>query len=163
MSRSKLQAQEIEEGNHHFRVPRRIRRMRQNGQLGCVIQDGIEHIRRVADRGRDHLGAILGELIGGPTVAGHAQVAEVAGEGGRLTDLPGDRDALPSEDDRVSPPQRWLSGNRWWKLTKALVAAVSVSSHKYQVVHQASRSAGISAIWAMRANPKLQPCARRAA
>ena len=52
-------------------------------------------------------------------------IAEVARRSAvALRILPATGMRCPSEEDSVPPPQRWLSGNRWWKLTNASVAAL---------------------------------------
>jgi hypothetical protein len=51
----------------------------QDGQVGFIVENLIEDIGGIADGGRDHFGAILGELITAPTVEGNAfAVAKVS-------------------------------------------------------------------------------------
>ena len=59
-----------------------------------------------------------------------------------LRTLPETGNRWPSDEESVPPPQYRLSGWRCWKFTTAAIAACSVSSRRYQFVHQASRSVG---------------------
>ena len=70
--RGEAQAQQIEERKDNFGRARRIGGMLHNCQLRFIAQDGIEDIGGIAC-GDDHgLGAILRQLIRGPTVKGEA-------------------------------------------------------------------------------------------
>jgi hypothetical protein len=62
-TRCELQAQEVKQSKYHLREARRIRRVLNDGELGFIIEDFVEDIRRIPYGRRDDLGAVLGELI----------------------------------------------------------------------------------------------------
>lgn len=67
-------------------------------------------------------------------------VDEVAGQG------PGGQALLPRwgkrwpSDDRAPPPQASARGSQWWRLTRAALASLRVSSRRYHSVVQARAS-----------------------
>ena len=71
-SRCEAQAQHIEEGKEDCGGPRRVGRMLHQRQLRCIAQDGLEALGRIARRDDHWLGAVLRELIRGPTVKGES-------------------------------------------------------------------------------------------
>ncbi len=75
-----LHAQQVEQGEDQFGVAGRVGGVLQDRQLGLVVEDRVEHVGRVADRGRNDLGAVLRELVRGPGIERQPlAVAEVAG------------------------------------------------------------------------------------
>src|SRR5262245_44855938 len=70
--RREAQTQQIEESKDDFSGPGRVGRMLHDRQLRFITQDGIKDIGRIACRDDHGLGAILRELIRGPTVKGKA-------------------------------------------------------------------------------------------
>ena len=85
--RGEAVAQQIEEGKDDLGGPGRIRGMFLNRQLRFVIAEFVKHIGRVAD-GHGHVcGAILRELIRGPTVKGDPQA--IAERRGKRAGVPG--------------------------------------------------------------------------
>lgn len=72
------QTEQVEKGEDEFGKSGRVGRVLQQRQLRLVVEDLVEDIGRVPDRGGDHLGAVLGELVRGPGVEGDPlAVAEI--------------------------------------------------------------------------------------
>jgi len=70
--------------------------MFQNRQVRLIVEDSVKDVRGIADRCRNHLRPVLGELITGPRVKGNAlAIAEVLGQRHRVADLPPDGKPLP--------------------------------------------------------------------
>src|SRR5271165_4810362 len=101
-----LQAEQVEQREDYLGVTRRVRRVFQEWQLRLVVEDLVEDISRVADRGGDDLGAVLRELVCGPGVEGHPlAIAEVARQGRGHPHLAGDGEPLAvGQGQRAAAP-----------------------------------------------------------
>ncbi len=65
------------------------------GKFGLVAEDLVEDVGCVSDRGRDDLGAVLGELVARPRVESDpSPVTEVTGQGLGVPGLDVHREAL---------------------------------------------------------------------
>jgi hypothetical protein len=90
-----LHSHQVEQREDDLGVSRCVGRVLQDRQLGLVVEDLVEHIRRIADRRGDDLGTVLQELVRGPGVERHPlAVAEVARQGGGHPHLAGDGEPL---------------------------------------------------------------------
>ena len=65
-----LQTQQVEQTENQIRVASRVGSVLRNRQFGFVVEDAVEHVGRIADRGGDGLAPVLRELVRGPRIEG---------------------------------------------------------------------------------------------
>jgi hypothetical protein len=78
------EAQEVAQREDMVGEAGRVRVMLLDPQVGLVVEQAVQDVRGIADRGVDHLGVERGILVGDVRVEGHARLGAVSG-----VDLPG--------------------------------------------------------------------------